>query len=56
MKSPCISVCQLNERDVCIGCWRTLAEIAAWSKFTDQQKRSVLQNCAKRQKTENRFG
>jgi hypothetical protein len=41
--SPCIGVCRLAEdQPVCIGCHRTLAEIAAWLRLTDTEKIHVL--------------
>jgi uncharacterized protein len=37
--SPCVSICELNERDSsCKGCYRTLAEIAAWGHMDDAAK------------------
>ena len=40
--SPCISVCRMDAAGtVCEGCWRTLAEIAAWSTMDDATKRAV---------------
>ena len=48
VKSPCIDVCELDERNICIGCRRTLDEIAVWSKLNEQQKIIVLENCAVR--------
>ena len=32
--SPCVSICTLDERGVCRGCFRTLAEIADWTRMT----------------------
>jgi len=29
--SPCLNICSLDERGVCRGCFRTLAEIAEWT-------------------------
>jgi predicted Fe-S protein YdhL (DUF1289 family) len=26
----------------CLGCWRTLAEIGAWSAMTDAEQRAVV--------------
>ena len=42
--SPCVSVCVLDPQgtNVCIGCGRTLAEVAAWSELTNAQKRAVV--------------
>jgi uncharacterized protein len=47
--SPCISVCRLDEATgLCIGCLRTLDEIAAWSTLDDAGKRAVWQAIATR--------
>jgi len=41
--SPCISVCVMDAASgFCIGCWRTLDEIAAWSVLDADAKRAVL--------------
>ena len=41
--SPCISVCVMDAGSgLCIGCWRTLDEIAAWSVLDADAKRAVL--------------
>jgi predicted Fe-S protein YdhL (DUF1289 family) len=32
--SPCLNICSLDERGVCRGCYRTLAEIAEWTRMT----------------------
>jgi len=40
--SPCNNVCRIDARSGwCVGCYRTLEEIAAWSALTDAQKRAV---------------
>lgn len=42
LASPCTGVCRMDERSGwCVGCARTLAEIAAWSTLTDEDKRRV---------------
>jgi predicted Fe-S protein YdhL (DUF1289 family) len=48
VKSPCISVCCLNEADVCIGCWRHVEEITGWRAMDDDQRRQVLRLAAQR--------
>jgi hypothetical protein len=41
--SPCISVCTMDAAaGICIGCGRTLDEIAAWSVLDADAKRAVL--------------
>ena len=42
VKSPCVSVCALDINDICMGCQRTGAEISAWGKMTNEQRREVL--------------
>lgn len=46
--SPCIRRCCLNERDVCVGCFRTLREIRAWSQSDDRRRAEILALCAHR--------
>ena len=41
--SPCTSVCTMDTAGAyCLGCFRTLDEIAAWSVFDADAKRAVL--------------
>ena len=41
--SPCINVCRMSPRTgLCEGCLRTIDEIAAWSRMSPDEKRSVL--------------
>lgn len=40
--SPCISVCKMDpDTQLCEGCFRTLDEIADWSRMADEGKREV---------------
>ena len=50
VQSPCISVCSLDENDVCLGCFRDLSEIGAWGKMDDAEKRDVLSRAAVRER------
>ena len=50
--SPCIDVCQMSEdRTVCIGCYRSLSEIANWSRLTDTEKIRVIAAAQERRTT-----
>lgn len=41
--SPCTSVCTMDAAGAyCIGCFRTLDEIAAWSLLDNDAKREVI--------------
>ena len=46
--SPCIRHCCLDANDTCLGCFRTVAEIAAWSCSTDSARRTILARAAQR--------
>ena len=48
VESPCIRKCCLDDNDICLGCFRTLEQITGWTRFTDKQKRKVLQSCEQR--------
>lgn len=43
MVSPCVNVCTLNAAGThCMGCGRTTAEIAGWTRGTPEWRRSVM--------------
>lgn len=47
--SPCVNVCQMSrEHRLCIGCLRTLDEIARWSVMEDEERIRVLGTVAER--------
>lgn len=47
--SPCISVCQLDDRTGwCIGCFRTIDEIRDWVILPPDERHRVLANLAER--------
>jgi predicted Fe-S protein YdhL (DUF1289 family) len=49
--SPCINVCSLDAHGCCIGCYRTIEEIARWAYFSPNEKRAVLQRSSERART-----
>jgi uncharacterized protein len=41
--SPCVKVCAIHpEERLCVGCYRTIEEIATWSRLTATERRAVL--------------
>jgi predicted Fe-S protein YdhL (DUF1289 family) len=40
--SPCIDICRLNAQGLCMGCRRTLGEIAEWSQASDARRLEIL--------------
>ncbi|MBC3487473.1 DUF1289 domain-containing protein [Pseudomonas kermanshahensis] len=41
VKSPCISVCRLNEQRVCTGCHRPVEHIREWRSADDERRRQI---------------
>jgi len=46
--SPCVRNCCLDERDVCLGCGRSLDEIKVWSEAGDAERLGILERAAAR--------
>jgi predicted Fe-S protein YdhL (DUF1289 family) len=41
--TPCIKVCMVDgESGLCLGCFRTLREIAAWARFSDAERDALM--------------
>jgi predicted Fe-S protein YdhL (DUF1289 family) len=47
-QSPCISVCLLDDKDICVGCYRSADEITDWFMADAQGKRDILQRARER--------
>lgn len=47
--SPCINICRMSATTgLCEGCFRSLDEIARWSRHDDAEKRRILELVAQR--------
>jgi predicted Fe-S protein YdhL (DUF1289 family) len=41
--TPCVKVCVVDgESGLCLGCFRTLPEIAGWARFSDGQRAELM--------------
>ena len=49
--SPCVTICALDEQDICTGCQRTVDEITRWSRMDNAERRAVLALCHERAKS-----
>jgi predicted Fe-S protein YdhL (DUF1289 family) len=45
VSTPCIKVCAVDGRtNQCIGCGRTLREIAAWGSLTEPERKMIMRD------------
>lgn len=48
ISSPCVRNCCLDEKDICLGCGRSMDEILQWSNADDKEKLKILVASKKR--------
>lgn len=48
--NPCRSICAVNNKGFCKGCFRSREERFHWNEFTEYQKHLVVQLCHVREK------
>jgi len=48
--SPCVGVCQSDEKGYCLGCMRSRDERQKWQAFDSDKKQKVIKLCLQRQK------
>ncbi|MGE4158961.1 MAG: DUF1289 domain-containing protein [Planctomycetota bacterium] len=43
LDTPCIGVCEMNaQRDLCLGCGRTMGEISRWVSMSAAERARIL--------------
>jgi predicted Fe-S protein YdhL (DUF1289 family) len=43
LETPCVNTCLLDAATgLCIGCGRTIDEIARWAAMSDQERRAIM--------------
>ena len=55
IESPCISICALDDDDICMGCFRSVDEITRWSQADDSERKAILLASNERAKKNNPF-
>jgi predicted Fe-S protein YdhL (DUF1289 family) len=48
LQSPCIGICELNDSNICIGCYRSTYEIGLWGLVGPNAQRQMLDNAKAR--------
>lgn len=49
IKSPCVSICCLDDNDICLGCFRSCDEICKWGAMSNDERKDVMQKVAERE-------
>jgi predicted Fe-S protein YdhL (DUF1289 family) len=48
-ETPCIAVCLMDQRtNLCLGCGRTLPEIARWGRMESSERLSIMSTLQQR--------
>lgn len=43
IETPCIRICSIeHESGLCVGCGRTLSEIAGWLRMSGGERRAII--------------
>lgn len=54
ISSPCVKTCAVSgQTGLCIGCGRTLAEIAGWAKFSEDERQKIMATLPARREAAN---
>lgn len=46
--TPCVGLCDLDENDICIGCYRSASEISDWMHKSEDEKIDIAIRCKKK--------
>lgn len=49
VQSPCVNICVIHPKErLCVGCLRSIDEIAMWSSMDDKQRSQILSELSAR--------
>jgi hypothetical protein len=46
--TPCIGQCDLDEHEICVGCYRSAVEITDWLNKSEDEKIAIVIRCKKK--------
>lgn len=50
--SPCVSICALDDQDICMGCYRSASEITDWFMASPAEKRDIMRRVEERRRAD----
>ena len=51
--SPCINICHLDDKGICVGCFRSSEEITTWKDLDNEAHNQILAKARERELTLN---
>lgn len=48
--SPCINICELNDENICVGCYRSVDEIIDWRSLSNEEQIIIVERADERKK------
>jgi predicted Fe-S protein YdhL (DUF1289 family) len=48
--SPCVGMCQSDDKGHCLGCLRSRHERQEWKHFNNDEKQKIIKRCIQRKK------
>jgi uncharacterized protein len=52
IESPCVKICVVHpEAKICIGCYRSIAEIGGWSRMSAEERSLLMAELPQRAQT-----
>jgi len=48
--SPCVGICQSNDKGQCLGCFRTRVERQTWTNVNSDEKQKIIKRALQRKK------
>ncbi|SFI74536.1 DUF1289 domain-containing protein [Celeribacter neptunius] len=55
VESPCSKICQIHpETRLCLGCARSIDEIASWSRMSPEERRAIMAELPSREPAPNK--
>ncbi len=48
--SPCVGICQSDDKGLCLGCMRSRKERQDWKTLNNDDKQKVIKRCMQRKK------
>jgi hypothetical protein len=54
-QSPCVSICVLDDKDICQGCFRSAEEVTDWFMSSAERKLEILAMAEERREASSPF-